>query len=64
MKTLIKEKVCASCLSNDIVDINCRCTYDKKYPIIELEFEKCECCGHISAFPANTEFNNKQLKEE
>jgi|LakMenEpi03Aug12_release.lakeMendotaPanAssembly.Ray.scaffolds.fasta_scaffold5302238_1 RNase P subunit RPR2 len=63
-KTLIKEIVCADCMSLDIIDINCVCTYMKNYKTIELEFEKCDCCGNIERYPAKTEFNDKQLQDE
>jgi RNase P subunit RPR2 len=61
---LIKEIVCASCHSLAIVDKDCICVWENKYPTIELEFEQCECCGHVSEYPADTEFNMKQLQEE
>ena len=60
MKT-IKKEVCPDCLSDEIIDIDCRCTY-MKYEPIELEFEYCECCNRSDSEPANTEFNEKQLE--
>jgi len=61
--TLEKLKVCAICESPHVVDIDCVCTYSDKYPTIELEFSRCNCCNKTESFPANTEFNNKQRKE-
>jgi hypothetical protein len=61
---IIKEKVCASCHSLSIVDKDCVCVWENKYPVIELEFEQCDHCGNISDEPADTEFNRKQLEEE
>lgn len=63
-KTLIKKTVCAECMSLDIIDINCVCTYSKNYETIELEFEQCDCCGNIERHHADTEFNHKQLGDE
>lgn len=60
-KTLVKLIVCTSCLSPEIVDKDCICTYDRKYPTIELEFKKCDCCGRTDAHPAETSFNLEQL---
>lgn len=60
--TIVKIKVCASCLSTDIVDKNCICVWEKKYPTVELEFEQCDCCGNVSQFPIDNEFNYKQLR--
>lgn len=62
-KNFVREKVCTSCLSPAIVDVDCICTYSNKYPTIELEFEHCSCCGHTSEDYADTEFNNSQLKQ-
>lgn len=55
--------VCTSCLSVGITDNNCICSYSHKYPTIELEFEVCECCGHLieDGSPADTLFNNQQF---
>lgn len=59
---LVKHKVCTSCLSIEVTDVDCVCVYENDYPIIELEFEVCSCCGKpITNHPADTEFNNKQL---
>jgi hypothetical protein len=66
MKTrLEKHHVCTSCLAVGLVDKDCICTYSKSYPTIELEFVECECCGHLirDGRPAETPFNEKQLKE-
>lgn len=56
--------VCASCLSEGVTDINCVCCSEEGYDSIELEFNSCECCGHIidDGFPINSEFNTAQLK--
>jgi len=65
MKTiLVKHKVCEGCLSVGITEADCICTYDKNYKTIELEFEVCECCGHLisDGNPADTEFNKQQFK--
>lgn len=65
MKTYLeKHKVCTHCLSVDIMFAECRCVISNNYPVIELEFEHCSCCGHIitDGQPAETEFNEKQLK--
>ncbi len=59
---LVKHKVCEDCYSIGITYKDCVCTYMKNYPIIELEFEECECCGNITndGHPGETEFNIKQ----
>jgi len=65
MKTrLEKYKVCKRCFSVGITDNNCVCTYGN-YKTIELEFEVCDCCGHLinDGSPADTEFNDKQLNK-
>ena len=59
---LVKLNVCVDCLSPDIVDPNCVCTYDRNYKTVELEFEKCSCCGHLNSRYVDTEFNSKQLE--
>jgi RNase P subunit RPR2 len=59
---LIKEHVCARCHSLSIIDRDCVCTYQNGYATIELEFEKCLCCGNVSDQPADTEFNIKQYE--
>jgi len=58
-----KHIVCKSCFSIGITDSDCICTYQKKYPTIELEFEFCNCCGKIinDGSPADTDFNDNQL---
>ena len=62
-KAYIKHKVCAQCLSPAIIDSDCICVYGNKYPIIELEFERCDCCNRTSDEYAETEFNEEQLKK-
>lgn len=59
-----KHKVCIHCLGVGVVDPSCPCTYSHKYQTIELEFEVCECCGHLKndGEPAATSFNEEQLK--
>lgn len=59
---LKKYKVCASCKTVDRSD--CVCMYENNYPTILLEFEVCKCCNNINDFPANTEFNYNQLKND
>lgn len=61
-KTYIKHKVCTSCLSPAIIDSDCICVYSNNYPVIELEFEHCNCCNNTSDEYADTEFNQQQLK--
>lgn len=56
--------VCKDCLSPNIVDKNCICVWERNYPTIELEFEQCECCGHLSIYPIDNEFNKAQLDKE
>jgi len=62
---LEKYRVCNKCYSVGITDNNCMCTYGKFEPIV-LEFEVCTCCGGLieDGNPADTAFNNKQLKIE
>jgi hypothetical protein len=62
-KTYIKQRVCTSCLSPSIVGIDCICVYSNNYPVIELEFEHCNCCNNTSNQYADTEFNQQQLKQ-
>ena len=65
MKTrLEKFKVCDQCYSVGVQDMNCVCSYSN-YKVIELEFEVCECCGNLieDGCPANTPFNDEQLKK-
>ena len=61
---LEKFRVCINCLSVGMIYSDCVCTYDK-YETIDLEFEVCNCCGNIveDGNPADTEFNNEQLKQ-
>lgn len=59
-----KFKVCEDCQSLDIIDPNCRCTYDRNYPIIELEFEVCECCNAVKSYPVDSEFNIQQWESK
>ncbi len=54
-----KLEVCSSCMSPDITDPNCICTYQDNYDTITFEFEECECCGHIKQL-AKTDFNTKK----
>lgn len=66
MKTrLEKHKVCVNCLSVGIKYHDCICTYQNNYPVIELEFEVCDCCGNLvsDGSPAETEFNEKQFSQ-
>ena len=63
MSELVKYEVCKSCLSIGIRYNDCICTYMDGYETIELEFEVCECCGHVDdSYPADTEFNKSQLE--
>lgn len=64
MKTrLEKFKVCDQCYCVGMKYGDCVCSYDK-YKTIELEFEVCECCGHLidDGNPADTPFNDEQIK--
>jgi hypothetical protein len=66
MKTRIeKHIVCANCESVGITDNDCICTYQNKYPTVELEFEVCNCCGNLlnDGQRADTPFNDEQLKK-
>ena len=63
MMGLIRIHVCTECLSPAILYKDCRCVWDKHYPTVELEFEQCECCGHVAEQPAETAFNDIQLGE-
>ena len=62
--TLVKIEVCRSCLSPEIIDSNCICTYQNDYTTIELEFEQCDCCERTNSHAAETDFNNKQFENE
>jgi hypothetical protein len=55
--------VCDQCYCVGITYVDCICIYGK-YKKIELEFEVCECCGHLvnDGKPADTEFNKTQFK--
>ena len=61
--SIVKEIVCADCESLEIIYRDCRCVWDKKYPTIELEFAKCDHCGHTDTQPIDSEFNDKQREE-
>lgn len=64
MKTkLEKFKVCEDCYCVELVHIDCACAFSN-YKTIELEFEVCKCCGSLieDGNPADTPFNNRQLK--
>ena len=61
--SIVKLYVCTDCQSPGIRDVNCRCVWDNKYPTMELEFELCDCCNHMSDTPADTEFNRIQFGE-
>lgn len=60
-----KETVCKDCLAVGIENIDCVCTYMKNYPTVTVEFEVCNCCGHVndSEIPF-TEFNRQQLGDD
>ena len=62
---LEKIEVCDQCYSLGITDNNCVCSYGH-YKVIELEFEVCNCCGHLinDGLPADTPFNEKQLEDQ
>lgn len=62
---LQKFKVCTSCYSVGITYNDCICTYENNYPVIELEFEVCGCCGNLvsDGEPADTEFNTSQYQK-
>jgi len=62
MKTkLEKKQVCVECFDSANA-FDCVC-YNGKYNTILLEFEVCECCGHLinNGIPADTEFNKNQI---
>jgi hypothetical protein len=55
--------VCVDCLSPEITDLTCACI-DSNYKTINLEFKVCACCDNLyEKFPADTEYNNEQLKK-
>lgn len=62
-KKLVKHKVCASCCSVGISDVDCICVYSHNYETMELEFEECDCCGNVADQPADTPFNEEQFKK-
>lgn len=65
MKTKLKKfEACDQCYCVGITYTDCVCAYSK-YKTIELEFEICKCCGQLidDGNPADTPFNNKQLKK-
>lgn len=59
---LEKFEVCTECYSVEINHIDCVCTY-RNYETILLEFEVCDCCGHLisDGTPADTDFNTNQI---
>lgn len=59
---LEKYNVCQECLSWDIIYSDCICMSSNKFPTIELEFERCECCGNLSEKASNNDFNTKQYE--
>lgn len=61
--TLEKHKVCDKCYAVGITDSDCVCVHGKPN-MIELEFKCCTCCGTLTSdgYPAETEFNSKQLR--
>jgi len=63
---LEKHTVCASCWSVGVTDVHCICVDNNNYPTIELEFNVCEWCENLECDgdPADTEFNNEQLKDK
>lgn len=58
-----KRKVCRSCQTTGISDINCVCVDSSNWDTIELEFEVCNSCEDVAMYPADTEFNRKQWQE-
>lgn len=62
---LEKRMVCIQCQSVGIIYNDCICTYSNDYDTIELEFEVCNCCGHLinDGYSADTEFNRLQLEK-
>jgi len=61
-----RHRVCSSCWSVTATDPECVCCYSNRYDTIELDFEVCGCCNNLveDGTPAETEFNDKQLKNE
>jgi len=39
------EKVCKSCQSVGITDVDCICAHQNNYPTIECEVDYCKVCG-------------------
>lgn len=62
-KRLEKHDVCDQCYSEGAINLDCGCTHGE-YFLVELEFEVCDCCGHVleDGNPADTEFNQRQFK--
>jgi len=60
-----KETVCDACRSIGIAYLDCVCTYMKNYPTVTVEFEVCNCCGHVddNEIP-DTPFNREALGDE
>jgi hypothetical protein len=58
--SIVKIKVCEVCESPAVIDKNCTCVWNRNYPVIELEFEQCDHCGHIEEQPIDSEFNDVQ----
>lgn len=63
-RRLEKHTVCTSCFVVGITQHDCVCTYQNNYETVELEFEVCDCCGHLicDGSPADTEFNTQQFE--
>ena len=60
-----KETVCDACRSIGITYLDCVCTYMKNYPTVTVEFEVCDCCGHVNddEIP-DTPFNREALGDD
>ena len=60
-----KETVCEACRSIGIAYLDCVCTYMKNYPTVTVEFEVCDCCGHVNdnEIP-DTPFNREALGDD
>ena len=61
--SIVKHRVCAGCESLEILYVDCRCVWDKNYPTMELEFERCDCCGREDSRALDSEFNIQQRKK-
>lgn len=60
-----KETVCSACMSIGISNIDCVCTYMNDYPTVILEFEVCNCCGHVNDDNVpDTPFNRESLGDD